>query len=714
MLDAATALVNNGYAITPIREKSKAPLIQSWPDNPIIDMQGIKAQWGSGDYGIGVICGMRMDDNTTLVAIDVDTNNKFILASVPIAIGKSAPAKRGAKGMNYFVRVPYPYSTTRRKSGKLMIEVLGAKTQTVVPPSVHPNGNEYEWVGLSLADVPVDELPLVDEWVLDEIFSLLLGESNCKIATLNHMDWQGVGGGGDTHDISVMAVAAMVSRNWPDDAIHARIERAKREAVERAGEKYNWPEAYKTISGWIKSARAKGFTDTTKKRKEKEVAPDEFVKEFILVRDTTQLTAVSTHEAFTQEKFVATYMREFDTPWQAVLRNPTLRSVRGYTYKPQQPGDVVVQEQDPDSGDMGEYFNLYRPPTILPKKGNVDLFLEHVYKMFPEEKIAKHILHWFAHLVQNPGDKVMHALLIQGKQGIGKSFLAYAMSRVLGRHNVGIVDHSETSGTYTGWMRGKQLVAIEEVLGQRRRDFVNHLKALITADRVRINEKYVAIYEIPNRTNLMLLTNYEYALILDPDDRRFFVANSPATVGEFGEKYFNDLWNWIETEKGAAALLQHLGNKKEYKMGGAEFSATKAPPVTQAKLDTIEASRAGVEHYLIDQFHAKGWPMACDLVSVNHVFFAIQSKFRGVYLNQIQQVVSELGGKRLSQRKLVDGERMTLYSMRSHKAYNAMDVEGIERTYNKPIPMRFDDHQGVYDKPIQNKALGAVKKGEEY
>lgn len=79
------------------------------------------------------------------------------------------------------------------------------------------------------------------------------------MALLNEMTWKGVGGGGDTHETCHRAVARMVSDDWTDEQIHARVRRAKREACERAGETYHWPQEIRVIQEWIDSAREKGF-----------------------------------------------------------------------------------------------------------------------------------------------------------------------------------------------------------------------------------------------------------------------------------------------------------------------------------------------------------------------------------------------------------------------------------------------------------------------
>ena len=60
-------------------------------------------------------------------------------------------------------------------------------------------------------------------------------------------------------------------------------------------------------------------------------------------------------------------------------------------------------------------FNLYRPPAIVPRAGDVAPWLDHVRKVYPDE--ADHIVLWLAHRVQRPHEKINHALVLGGKPG---------------------------------------------------------------------------------------------------------------------------------------------------------------------------------------------------------------------------------------------------------------------------------------------------------
>jgi hypothetical protein len=71
------------------------------------------------------------------------------------------------------------------------------------------------------------------------------------------MAWAGVGGGGNTHDTCVSAVASLVARGWTDTQIHERIEFATREACGRAQLEYDGPGSARAIQEWIHSARKK-------------------------------------------------------------------------------------------------------------------------------------------------------------------------------------------------------------------------------------------------------------------------------------------------------------------------------------------------------------------------------------------------------------------------------------------------------------------------
>jgi hypothetical protein len=85
-------------------------------------------------------------------------------------------------------------------------------------------------------------------------------------------------------------------------------------------------------------------------------------------------------------------------------------------------------------------FNLYRPPII--EQGDAAQagpWLEHVHKIYPND--ADHIIKWLAHRVRRPHEKINHALVLMGPQGIGKDTLLEPVKRRVGPWNFHFIEH---------------------------------------------------------------------------------------------------------------------------------------------------------------------------------------------------------------------------------------------------------------------------------
>jgi hypothetical protein len=76
-------------------------------------------------------------------------------------------------------------------------------------------------------------------------------------------------------------------------------------------------------------------------------------------------------------------------------------------------------------------FNLYRRPTIIPgDAAAADPWITHVRTVFGDD--ANHIIRWFDHRVQRPHEKINHALVLGGSQGM-RSDPRISMRRRLSR-----------------------------------------------------------------------------------------------------------------------------------------------------------------------------------------------------------------------------------------------------------------------------------------
>jgi len=203
------------------------------------------------------------------------------------------------------------------------------------------------------------------------------------------------------------------------------------------------------------------------------------------------------------------------------LMDPRFRRFARTLYLPGRPRETEF-DGDP-------VLNSWKPCGLQPEAGSPpDAFLRHMEYLIPDEPERNVALDYLAFCVQNPGRKIRWAMLLQGAQGTGKSCLRHVMQHVLGRHNVTCPSNETMHQKWTTWQVGAQMIVIEEVMALGRLEFMNLLKPKITEDRTEVNEKYMTAFEQPNVYNFLLLTNHPDSIILDRDDRRYFVIHSPA------------------------------------------------------------------------------------------------------------------------------------------------------------------------------------------
>jgi hypothetical protein len=234
-------------------------------------------------------------------------------------------------------------------------------------------------------------------------------------------------------------------------------------------------------------------------------------------------------------------------------------------------------------------FNLYRAPTLAPgDPSKAGEWLAHVRFVYPAD--ADHIKRWLAHRVQRPQEKINHALVLGGPQGIGKDSLLEPVKRAVGSWNFAEVSPQSLLGRFNGFLKSVILrVSEARDLGEvNRYQFYDHLKVIIAAppDVLRIDEKNLREYAIPNVCGVVVTTNYKTdGIFLPADDRRHYVAWSDLTKDHFEADYWAKLWSWYDRggDRHVGAYLAALD------LTGWDPKAP--PPKTQAFWDIVDASR---------------------------------------------------------------------------------------------------------------------------
>lgn len=210
-----------------------------------------------------------------------------------------------------------------------------------------------------------------------------------------------------------------------------------------------------------------------------------------------------------------------------------------------------------------EKLNLWRPAVIQPKKGNVKRWLDLIHYIFREPQYAEYFLKWLAYPVQNLGAKLLQAPFVYGKkQGIGKTFVVDPiMEFIYGDSNFHRLGNNDVTSVYNEYVGCKQMVVTNEIYlpdYSDRNSAMGTLKDMITREKVTVNEKFQPRVSYVDHCNYYFTSNHADALVLEPDDRRFFVVEAPDKPWDQGT--YKELDHWVRHGDGGSVILHYLQN----------------------------------------------------------------------------------------------------------------------------------------------------------
>lgn len=266
------------------------------------------------------------------------------------------------------------------------------------------------------------------------------------------------------------------------------------------------------------------------------------------------------------------------------------RSVQDTMYLPQHSDGGPVIEYDGVQY-LNSYLPHYVPRAASSWEGHpaVDVWQKHFKVILPDDWEV--LLLWLAYNVQHPGKKVLWAPIIKGTQGDGKTTISVMMGAVMGAKNVKVVSTESLFSDFTGYAEGSCVAFLEEirVKGHNRHDAMNKLKPLVTNAVVDVVRKGQDGRNVPNVTNYCAFTNFDDALVIDENDRRWgvfftkFQNRAELLTAGIGKAYWDALYD--ATENHADVLRAWL-----LSIDCSEFDPKAAPPITAAKLAMIRNS----------------------------------------------------------------------------------------------------------------------------
>ena len=233
----------------------------------------------------------------------------------------------------------------------------------------------------------------------------------------------------------------------------------------------------------------------------------------------------------------------------------------------------------PDGDSCNLYLGLRTKPV---KDADCSLVLDHIRDVLcaGDEEGFEYVLHWMARMFQYPADRGHTALVFKGGEGHGKNIVWDMLVKLFGAHGLTVNQMEQVVGRFASHLATAVLVVLNESVFGGDKRHAGRLKGLITDEEHLFERKYVDATKMRSSIHLVVLSNEEWAVHVDWDDRRVVMFDtSDHRRDDFD--YFTKLRAWIE-DGGDAKFLGFLlardisdFNPRKLPKGGA-FGAAKA------------------------------------------------------------------------------------------------------------------------------------------
>lgn len=642
--DCAIRLATAGLAVFPLRANDRHPLV-AWSRESTTDTAVVTRWWQQypnavpgldlARCGLVVLDGDRHDPKVDGVAA-----LRELLKHLPASELAAAPITRTPRdGIHVYFRQPSATLTNRRGSLPAGIDIKAAGGFVVAPGADLGAGRRYEplrgqpELTLAFAAKTIPVIPAAIVAIVDP------PRQRAKARAQPHpggtvrprerayaknklrriaAELAAVAPGARNEQLNKAAfvLGTMVARDWIS---RDEVENALRAAMERNG--YTADKGIRAVDATLASGLNAGMTSPHDDLPEQGIVLDDFVSHapsrtyfFLPCREPWPGASVNSRLPKVEVTTAAGEVKEIaPTAWLDVHR-----SVEQMTWAPGEPMLIADKLFVAAGGWVARAgvtsLNHYRPPLLEPgNAAEAEPWLDHVHKIYPDD--AEHVVRWLAHRVQRPAEKINHALLLGGSQGIGKDTLLQPVRDAVGAWNVSEVSPVTLLGRFNGFLKSV-ILRVSEMhdLGEFNRfALYERLKTLTVAppDGLRVDEKHLREYTIVNCCGLVLTSNHRTdSVYLPADDRRHYVTWSELTKDAFVPDYWRRLYGWYDAGgiRHVAAYLAELDLSK--------FDPKAPPPKTPAFWDIADAGRASEDDEIADVLDELRRPDAVTLTQI--------------------------------------------------------------------------------------------------
>lgn len=657
-------LADFGFSVIPVFRGEKCPS-DGWKkyQTEKASDETIKA-WGSADLNVGVVTGKISD----LMVIDVDSPeaqkvvDSWNLPNTPIVKTK--------KGRHYYFRFPAVELRSRTRIDGAKLDAKGEGGQVIGPGSRHPSGVYYEWLvsphEVEFAQLPENFIEILKPKQFKGSTQIVRAKNGKfleagKLSAFLNKEMQEAlgelrskleGGRNDTlfkQSARVANHAAALGLDWDvvssefySVALAIGLEAHETEATLESA----WKAGQATPTKWIKIA-----------------------KEWLYVASRDQFWSPSQNIFLKPTAFSKAFAEyipyEKSTMATFLTRGGLIETVMDFEFNPSEENRIFESKG-------GKYYNKYCAPVFDNCDGDSQPFEEFLAYLVPENIARDHLQKMIAYTIRNPGKKLDHALLIQSKQGLGKTTLTDIWRRLLGIENTRQTNSEEMASDFQSYLEDTILIVLEEMNLGGGMHFYNKLKPLITSSRAAVNIKHVQAREVDNHANFVFSTNLDVPLFIDPDDRRIFMVNCPAE--KRGAEYWQPFHDWLEN---------NLGAIKGYfdRVDLSDFRPHAPPPETLAKLQLKKQSQTPLVQELSLSLEEERAPFNGDIFTIRQVQDLL--RLQGMKPEAPQKLaiaLRKVGCEPLSQQRLGAG-KVSLWTARNTGEWLVASTTEIMEAY---------------------------------
>jgi len=194
------------------------------------------------------------------------------------------------------------------------------------------------------------------------------------------------------------------------------------------------------------------------------------------------------------------------------------------------------------------YVNMWQGWGVEPKEGDWTMFNNHILNVLCEGKEDLHcfVLDWIADILQDPMNPKGTAVIMHGKEGIGKGTFCEMVGKLVGRaHYKHITNERHLTGNFNRILMDAMLVFADEVIYGGSRSTAGILKSMVTEKEMVCEPKGVDPFMIDSRIRLVVASNEDWFIPAGPESRRWLVLE---VSDKYANKrsYFDALHNQME------------------------------------------------------------------------------------------------------------------------------------------------------------------------